>query len=68
MRPWERWLYTVGALAALFVAVSSVVQAIGQGSWTPVLSVGWMPAVIVAVGLGARRGHRGCAGRAVPRR
>ncbi len=62
MTPWVRRLYVIGALAALFVAVSSVVQAIGQGSWTPVLSVGWMPAVIVAAWLGTCRGRRGSAG------
>jgi hypothetical protein len=61
MRSWA-WLYVIAALAALFVAVSSVVQAVSEGSWAPVLSVGWMPAVIVAAWLGACRGRRGSAG------
>jgi hypothetical protein len=39
------------------VAVSSIVQSIRQGSWTPVESVGWLPAVIVAVWPGTYR-HR----------
>jgi hypothetical protein len=30
------------------VAVSSVVQAIKQGSWGPIIEVGWLPAVVVA--------------------
>ena len=49
MRPCTRWLYVVGGLAAAFVAVSSIVQAISEGSWGPVVSVGWLPAVVVAV-------------------
>jgi hypothetical protein len=28
--------------------VSSIVQAVRQGSWTPVVSVGWLPAMVVA--------------------
>jgi hypothetical protein len=48
MKPSARWLYLLAAVAATFVAVSSVVAAVRQGSWEPVLSVGWLPAVIVA--------------------
>ena len=57
MRPCIRWLYVVGGLAAAFVAVSSIVQAISEGSWGPIISVGWLPAVIVASwpGVGPRR-------------
>jgi hypothetical protein len=33
---------------ALFVAVSTVVAAIRQGSWGPVWATGWLPAVLVA--------------------
>ena len=61
MKPWTRWLYLIAGLAALFVAVSSVVQAVRQGSWAPVVSVGWMPAVVVAAWPGTRR-------RCLPRR
>jgi hypothetical protein len=44
MRPWIRWLYVIAGVAAAFVAVSSIVQAVRQGSWTPVVSVAWLPA------------------------
>jgi hypothetical protein len=44
-----RWLYGVAAVAALLVAVSAIVQSVRQGSWSPVLSVGWLVAVIIAV-------------------
>jgi hypothetical protein len=56
MRPCARWFYVVGGLAAAFVAVSSIVQAISEGSWGPIISVGWLPAVVVASwpGLGRR--------------
>ena len=49
MKPWVRWMYLVAGVAAAFVAVSVAVQAIRQGSWDPVISVGWLPAVIVAM-------------------
>jgi hypothetical protein len=55
MRPWARWGYGLAGLVAAFVAVSSIVQAIRLGSWTPVISVGWLPAVIVGVWPGAYR-------------
>jgi roadblock/LC7 domain-containing protein len=55
MTPWKRWLYVVAGLAAVFVAAASVVQAIRQGSWTPVASVAWLPAVVVAVWPGPGR-------------
>jgi hypothetical protein len=44
-----RWLYGVAAAVALLVAVSAIVQSVRQGSWSPVLSVGWLPAVLIAV-------------------
>ena len=49
MTSWARWIYLVTGVAAAFVAVSVAVQAIRQGSWDPVISVGWLPAVIVAM-------------------
>jgi hypothetical protein len=33
---------------AAFVAVATVVEAIRQGSWGPIWSVGWLPAVLLA--------------------
>jgi len=57
----KRWLYLIAGLAVAFVAVSSVVQAVRQGSWGPVISVGWLPAVVVAAWPGAYR-------RCLPRR
>jgi hypothetical protein len=40
----------------VFVTVATAAQAIRQGSWAPVASVAWLPAVIVAVwpGFGRR--------------
>jgi len=38
----KRWLYLIAGLAVAFVAVRSVVQAVRQGSWGPVISVGWV--------------------------
>jgi hypothetical protein len=55
MKPWARWLYLIAGLAVAFVAVSSVVQAVRQGSWAPIISVGWIQAVIVAAWPGAYR-------------
>ena len=58
MRPWIRWLYAIAALAAVFVAVSSVVLALRQHSWAPIIAVGWIPAVIVAAWPVTRRLRR----------
>jgi len=55
-----RLLYLVSALAAALVAVSATVLAIRQGSWAPIVSVGWIPAVIVAAWPGT---HRRCVSR-----
>jgi len=55
MKPWVRWIYLAAGVAAVFVAVSVAVQAIRQGSWEPVISVGWLPAVIVAMLPGSYR-------------
>jgi multidrug resistance efflux pump len=55
MKPSKRWLYVVASLVAVLVAVASVVQAIRQGSWAPVTSVAWLPAVVVAVWPGSGR-------------
>jgi hypothetical protein len=48
MKPWVRWMYVISAVAVAFVAVSSVVAAVREGSWGPVVAVGWLPAVVVA--------------------
>jgi hypothetical protein len=61
VRPWKRWLYLIAALAAVFVAVASAAQAIRQGSWAPLASVAWLPAVIAAAWPGSGR-------RCLPRR
>jgi hypothetical protein len=55
MKPSKRWLYVVAGLAAVFVAAASVAQAIRQGSWAPVTSVAWLPAVVVAAWPGSSR-------------
>ena len=61
MKLWKRWLPVVAGLAALFVAAAAIAQSIRQGSWAPILSVGWLPAVIVACWPGSCR-------RCLPRR
>jgi len=61
MRSCARWFYVVTGLAVAFVAVAAIVQAIREGSWGPIISVGWLPAVIVACRAGA--GRRGLGGR-----
>jgi hypothetical protein len=60
MKPSKRWLYVVVGLAAVFVAAASVAQAIRQGSWAPVTSVAWLPAVVVAVWPGSGRRCLSC--------
>jgi hypothetical protein len=55
MKPYARWFYLLAGLVVAFVAVSSIVLAISEGSWSPIVSVGWLPAVIIAVWPGARR-------------
>ena len=47
MKSWKRWLYLIAGLTAVFVAVASAAQAIREGSWAPVVSVAWLPAVVV---------------------
>ena len=49
MKKWSRWVEVVAVVAAVFVGVSAVNLAIHQGSWEPIVSVGWIPAVMVAV-------------------
>jgi len=64
MRSCARWFYLVTGLVAAFIAVAAIVQAIRQGSWGPIISVGWLPAVIVASRPGSvRRCLRGRGGR-----
>ena len=64
MRLCVRWFYVVAGLAAVFVAVATIVQAVSEGSWSPIVSVGWLPAVIVASWPGVgRRCLRGRSGR-----
>ena len=53
MKTWIRLVQVVAGIAAAFVAISSVTLAIRQASWEPVISVGWLPAVIVATRPGA---------------
>ena len=60
MPAWHRVLYLLAGAAAALVAVSSVVLAIRQGSWAPIVSVGWIPAVIIAIWPGT---HRRCGSR-----
>jgi hypothetical protein len=58
MKPWTRWVYAIAGLAAVLVAVSSIVLALRQDSWAPVIAVCWIPAVVVAAWPGLRRRRR----------
>ena len=62
MKKHARWIYVIGIAAGTVVAVSAVAAAIRQGSWSPIIAVGWLPAVLVAVIPG---GYRRC--RCLPR-
>lgn len=59
-----RWFYLIGIVAGAVVAVSAVAAAIRQGSWSPLIAVGWLPAVVVAVKPGR---YRRCLPRRGPR-
>jgi ribose/xylose/arabinose/galactoside ABC-type transport system permease subunit len=48
MKPRTAWLYAVAGLAAALVAVSAVVQSVREGSWSPLISVSWLLAVVAA--------------------
>ena len=48
MRSWTIWLSLIAGLVAVYAAVATIVQAVRQGSWAPVIATGWVPAVIVA--------------------
>ena len=48
MRPRMNWLKVVAGLIAAVIAVSAIVQAVRQQSWSPLFSVSWLFAVIVA--------------------
>jgi hypothetical protein len=61
MRSINRWIALIAGLAAMFVAGSAIGLAVRQGSWAPIISVGWIPAVIVATWPGTYR-------RCLPRR
>lgn len=48
MRSRTTWLSLIAGLGAVFIAVATVVQAVRQGSWAPVIATGWVPAVVLA--------------------
>ncbi|MBV9451108.1 MAG: hypothetical protein JO345_34995 [Streptosporangiaceae bacterium] len=50
-----KWWYLVTGLVAAFVAGSAIALAIRQGSWGPVVSVAWLPAVFAGVRPGSSR-------------
>jgi hypothetical protein len=58
MRLSARWWYAAAAIAAMLIAVSAIVQSVRQDSWSPLLSAGWLAAVIIVVI--APRGTRRC--------
>ena len=61
MKQWPRWLTVTAGMALAFVAASAAVQAISQRSWGPVITVGWIPAIVAATWPGSY-------GRCLPRR
>ena len=61
MRSRTAWLYAGACLAFGLVAVSATVQAVRQGSWSPLISVSWLLGVIAATWPGTAR-------RCLPRR
>lgn len=56
MKPWARWMHVITAIVVAVAAVSSIVQAIRQGSWAPLIAVGWLPAVVAAIWWPGTRG------------
>jgi hypothetical protein len=62
MKRWTRLMYVITGVVVAVVAVSSVAQAIRQGSWEPIVAVGWLPAVVAATCWPGTRG------RCLPRR
>jgi hypothetical protein len=58
MKKRTRWLQLIGIAAGTVVAVSAVAAAVWEGSWSPIIAVGWLPAVLVAVIPGGYRRHR----------
>jgi hypothetical protein len=67
MRSWNRAVRLVAGLIVLVVAGSTIALAVRQGSWSPILSMSWFPAV-VAAWAAASAGRPGTAGRCWPRR
>jgi len=67
MRSWIRMVWLVVSLAAVVVVGSTIALAVRQGSWSPILSMSWFPAVVAAVAA-VPAGRRGTAGRCWPRR
>jgi roadblock/LC7 domain-containing protein len=65
----ERAFYAIAIVVATFVTGSAVAAAVRQGSWAPMIDVGWLPAVFVAVKPGAYRSclPRRAGGSAEPR-
>ena len=57
MKSWIRWLRVIALLTAMLVAGSTIALAVTQGSWGPIESVGWIPAVVVAT---LPRTYRSC--------
>jgi hypothetical protein len=50
-------MHAITGLAVAVVAVSSIVAAVRQGSWSPLIAVGWLPYVVVATWWPGRRGR-----------
>ena len=48
MRNRTNWLTVIAGIVAAVVAVSAIVQAVRQQSWSPLISVSWLFALIVA--------------------
>jgi hypothetical protein len=44
----DTWLRAIGLIVFALVAAAAIASAIRTASWTPVVSVAWLPAVLVA--------------------
>jgi hypothetical protein len=55
------WIRRTGLIVGIAVAITGVVAAFRQSSWTPIATLAWLPAVFVAV-------YTRPTGRCLPRR
>jgi hypothetical protein len=59
MKLLRRWPVLIAGLAVVFVAGAAIANAVRQGSWAPITSAAWIPAVlaVLAASAGGRYGR-----------